>query len=91
MTIEYDGVQGLYIYFGEGGNKKLADLKNAWTLSKGPAIIFRYGYTGDAADGGAGDNEHITVALRESSGTLKVGLVAMDGTATFTDYSFNLQ
>ena len=91
MTIEYDGVQGLYIYFGEGGNKKLVDLKNAWTLSKGAAIIFRYGYTGDAADGGAGDNEHITVALRESSGTLKVGLVAMDGTATFTDYSFELQ
>jgi hypothetical protein len=66
-------------------------LKNAWTLSKGPAVIFRYGYTSDAADGGAGDNEHITVALRESSGTLKVGLVAMGGTATFTDYSFELQ
>ena len=89
MTLEYDGVQGLILYFGEGENKKVADLKNAWSLNAGPGIIFRFGYT-QAADGGFGDNEHITVALKESSGTLKVGFAAT-GTATFTDLSFSTE
>ena len=86
MTLEYDGIQGMLLYFGEGENKKLVDLKNAFASG---TVIFRFGYT-KAADGGSGDNEHITEALKESGGTLKAGLIVLDGTATFTDYSFNL-
>ena len=86
MTLEYDGIQGMLLYFGEGENKKLVDLKNAFASG---TVIFRFGYT-KAADGGYGDNEHVTEALKESGGTLKAGLIVLDGTATFTDYSFNL-